>query len=123
GAETGGADEVGLHLRQRSLVELGEVVEEEIADDEAEDGVAQELEGLVVASRFDLRFVRIRLVRQRPRQKVATLKRIADTLLEIARVGRQCHVRVRVYVESEGGRRQQAGGSRQKAEGRRQKAG
>ena len=61
-------------------------MEEEVADDEAEHGVAEELERLVVADVLLLRLVRVRLVRQRAREKVAPREAVADALLEARQV-------------------------------------
>ena len=77
-----GADEIRLHLRQRAFVELGEVAEEHVADHEAEHGVAEELEGLVVTRVLAPRFVRVRLVSDGSCEQVAPLKGVADAPLE-----------------------------------------
>src|SRR5258706_271889 len=52
-----GADEIGLHLRKRSLVELWKTAEKKVADDEAENGVAEEFKSLVVSQGVVLRLV------------------------------------------------------------------
>ena len=80
------AHEVRFDLRERSLVLRREAMEEEVADDEAEHGVAEELERLVVADVLLLRLVRVRLVRQRAREKVAPREAVADALLEARQV-------------------------------------
>ena len=59
------------------------MVEEQVADDEAEDGVAEELEGLVVADVALLRLVRVRLVGERAAQQVAAAEGVADALFEL----------------------------------------
>jgi hypothetical protein len=83
GGETGGAHEISLHLRERSLVELRELVEQQVTDHESENGVTEKLEGFVVSRSGLARFVRIRLVRKRPLEKIATPERVTDALLEL----------------------------------------
>src|ERR1051325_1075078 len=80
------AHQVRLDLRERPFVELREALEEQIADDEAEHGVAEKLEGLVVADVILLGLVRERLVRERAREDLAPREAVADTLLEAGQV-------------------------------------
>src|ERR1043165_4608899 len=86
GGEAGGAHEIRLDLRERPFIDRGKAMEEQVADDEAEDGVAEELERLVVADVALLRLVRVRLVRQRAREELAPREAVADALLETGQV-------------------------------------
>jgi hypothetical protein len=81
------ADQVGAHLRERSLVELREVAEEQVADDEPEHGIAQELERLVVPDGGVLGLVRVRLVRQCPAEQVGPLEAVAEPFFECGNGG------------------------------------
>src|ERR1043165_9351360 len=85
-SEARGADQVRLDLRERPFVELREALEEQIADDEAEHGVAEKLERLVVADVAVLGLVRERLVRERAREELAPREAVADARLEARQV-------------------------------------
>src|SRR5436190_2817157 len=60
--EACGTDEICLHFRQRAFVECRELLEQDVADDEAEDGVTEKLERLVVECFLVPRLMRIRFV-------------------------------------------------------------
>ena len=70
GREHGGRNQVGLDLRERALLEVRKRAVDQLADDEAEHGVAEELEPLVVGGADLAVFVREGLVRQRPLEQV-----------------------------------------------------
>ena len=72
-------DDDRLDPRQLAFLILGELAEEELADDRAEDRVAEELEPLVRGQPV----VRPRRVRQRLAQEVGATKRVADHLLAL----------------------------------------
>lgn len=57
-------------------------MKEKVADDEPENGVAEEFEGLVVTNGVVPGLVRIRLMGQRPRQKLAPAELMAESFLE-----------------------------------------
>jgi len=62
-------------------------VEEDVADDEAEYGVAEELESLVVADVAVLGLVRVRLVSEGAGEELSALEVVADAALEFSEVG------------------------------------
>ena len=62
-------------------------MKQDVADDEAEHGVAEELEGLIVADVAGFRLVLVRLVGECAGQKLPALKVIADALFEFRQVG------------------------------------
>jgi hypothetical protein len=57
--------------------------EKEIADHEAQNGVAEELEGLVVADVVVAGFVGVGLVRDGACEEVTSLERVSDASLEL----------------------------------------
>ena len=69
------ADEVGADARQIALVGIAEAVEQQARDDEAEDGVAEEFEALVVVGAEAA-------VREGPFQERRVAEAVADALLQ-----------------------------------------
>ena len=75
-------DERRLHLRLLPFVEVRELAEQHFGDDEAEHGVAEELERLVVDDAAAGILLRARLVRQRVLQQAAIAEPVAEAPLE-----------------------------------------
>ena len=86
-------DDAGAGLGQLALVALGRRVHEQVPDDEVEDGVAEELEPLVVGPAPRGVLVEVRLVRQRALEAGAIAEDVAEAAFE-RRVGiaRRLHV-------------------------------
>src|SRR5258708_4268909 len=79
-----GADQISLHLRKRSLVESGELAKKDVADDEPEHGITEELERLVMTDTFLPGLVRVRLMGERSSKNIGVLKGVPDALLKLA---------------------------------------
>ena len=63
-------------------MEVRELAEQHVGDDEAEHGIAEELERLVVEHAAARVLVRARLVRQRVLEEAAVAEAVVDPLLE-----------------------------------------
>src|SRR6185503_17741649 len=80
--QRGGRDQRRLQLRLLPLVVLRELAEEHGRDDEAENGVAEELHRLVVEDAAAGVLVDARAVGQRMLEHAAVLEEVADPALE-----------------------------------------
>ena len=89
--ERRGRDQVGLDLRLLPFVVGRERAEQRFGDDQAEHGVAEELQRLVVGHAAAGILVRLRLVRQRVLEQPAILEAIADARFERIELLRQRH--------------------------------
>ena len=83
--ERRGRDQVRLDLRERAFLQVREGAVDQLADDEPEDRVAEELEPLVVRRAGLPVLVREGLVRQRAHEQLAVAKGVPELLLEVAR--------------------------------------
>ena len=77
-------DDAGLHLRLVALAVGREPREQQIGDDEAEHGVAEELERLVVDDAAGGVLVRARSVRQRVLEQAEVAELVVDAFFERA---------------------------------------
>jgi hypothetical protein len=84
--QAGRADEIRLDLGKRALVESRETLKKQIADDESENGVAEELEGLVILDAVLPRLVRIRFVGESASEEIAAPEAVTQTLFEFRQV-------------------------------------
>ena len=84
-------DERGLRLRLFSLVEAGKLPEEHVGDDEAEHGVAQELQRFVVVNAAARVLVGARGVRHRVFEQPAVAEPVRDGLLQRLELVAQPH--------------------------------
>ncbi len=75
-------DDAGLHLRLVALAVRRKPREQHVGDDEAEHGVAEELERLVVDDAARRVLVRARSMRQRVLEQAEVAELVADALLE-----------------------------------------
>ena len=80
--QTVGTHQIGLDLRERPFVELGKTLKKHVADDEAENGIAEELERLVIADILLPGLVGVRLVGEAAREEIAAAEGVSDALLE-----------------------------------------
>src|SRR6185295_6179762 len=72
----------GLDLGERALLEIRERSIDQLADHEAEYGVSQELQPLIVGRAKLPILVREGLVRERPLEQIEVAERVAELLLE-----------------------------------------
>ena len=77
-----GRDQRGADLRLRAFVQVGILAVERFGDDQADDGVAEELERLVVGDAAGDVLVRARSMRQGVLEQVAIGEAMADAALE-----------------------------------------
>ena len=108
GGERGRGDQVRLDLGERPLLKVGERAVDQLADDEAEHRVAEELQPLVVRRGGLPPLVGVGLVRERPRQELAIAELVPQDLLE---VGQRFHDRVAhpIFLFSGAGGRSRTG--------------